>query len=119
MASIDVDNSNLEDLVKRDVVFFYAWSKRDSASAGFVSAYDSVAAKHPGIAFAKVDVMAQAEAAHALELTTFPALFVLREEIVVHLEEGPLSRKKLETIVTDVMSLDMGEVHDIVDDDDD
>ena len=76
----------------------------------FAPIFDTVAAAHPDITFAKVDTEAENALAGQLGIRSIPTLMVFRDGILLFNQAGALPEPALTELVQKVRDLDMEEV---------
>jgi thioredoxin 1 len=64
------------------------WAEWCEPCMDFMSTFDSVAAQHPQIIFAKVEVETSADVAEYFNVKKIPALLVIRDRVVIDSVEG-------------------------------
>jgi thioredoxin len=86
------------------------WAPWCAPCRSFAPVFESVAARHPDILFAKVDTEAEQTVAAHFGIRSIPMLMIFRDNIVIYAEAGALSATALEEIVTAARTVDMDEV---------
>ena len=86
------------------------WAPWCAPCRAFAPVFESVAAKHPDVLFAKVNTeQEQALAAH-FGIRSIPTLMIFRDNVIVYSQPGALNARSLEQLVTGARDLDMNEV---------
>jgi len=67
--------------------------------------------KHTGIVFAKVNTEVEQDLAGYFQIRSIPTLMVFREQVILYSEAGSLPANALDSLIEQVMGLDMAQVH--------
>jgi len=67
--------------------------------------------KHANIVFAKVNTEVEQELAGYFQIRSIPTLMVFREQVILYSEAGSLPANALDSLIEQVMGLDMAQVH--------
>ena len=112
MATVELTKSNFEDVItKNNIVFVDFWAPWCGPCKGFAPVYEAAAAKHPDIAFAKVNTDQEQELAGHFAIRSIPTVMIFREQVIVFSQAGALPAQGLDSLIEQVQKLDMKEVH--------
>ncbi|MER1967282.1 thioredoxin [Castellaniella sp. GW247-6E4] len=87
------------------------WAPWCGPCRSFAPVFESAAAQHSDVTFAKINTEEQQELAAALRIRSIPTLMVFRENVLLFQQAGALSASQLEELVTQVKAVDMTQVH--------
>jgi thioredoxin 1 len=111
MALINLTAEQFEDTINNnEMVIFDFWAEWCGPCKQFGPVFEEVAAKHPDIVFAKVNVEEQQELAGMFQVRSIPTLALMRDQIVVYANPGALPASNLEEAVAQLRGLDMDKV---------
>lgn len=112
MAAIELDKDNFEStILNNDVVIIDFWAPWCGPCRGFAPIFEAASEKHPNIVFAKVNTEDQQELAASFQIRSIPTLMVFREKVILYSEAGSLPAQALDSLIDQVMGLDMAQVH--------
>lgn len=87
------------------------WAPWCGPCRGFAPIFEAAAEKHAGIVFAKVNTEVEQDLAGYFQIRSIPTLMVFREQIILYSEAGSLPANALDSLIEQVMGLDMAQVH--------
>ena len=112
MAVLNLTSAQFEETIaNNEMIIFDFWAEWCGPCKQFGPVFEEVAAKHPDIVFAKVNVEEEQELAGMFQVRSIPTIALMREKVVVYANPGALPASNLEQAVQQLRDLDMAKVH--------
>ena len=92
------------------IVLVDFWADWCGPCKRFAQTYEKLSEVHTDIVFGKVDTEAEQELAAKFEIMSIPTLMAIRDGVIVFSQAGALPEQAVESLITQVRSLDMDEV---------
>ncbi len=111
MPIIQMNETNFQETIeKNDIVIIDWWAPWCAPCRAFAPVFEKAAAKHPNIAFAKVNTDDEQGLGAAFNIRSIPTLMIFREKTLLFAQPGMLPGNVLEELIGKVEALDMEEV---------
>jgi thioredoxin 1 len=111
MNTRDLTTDTFVDTIKAGgIVLVDWWAAWCGPCRAFAPIYESVAAKHPEVVFAKVDTEASPDLAAAFKIRAIPTLMAFRDGVLLFAESGMLPAAALEQLIVELGKIDMDDV---------
>ncbi|HRO68006.1 MAG TPA: thioredoxin [Pseudobdellovibrionaceae bacterium] len=111
MAVLEMTGKNVKETIEtNEMVFIDFWAPWCGPCKNFAPIFESTAAKHPDLKFAKVNTDDESELAGQFGIMSIPTLGIFKDKELIFLQPGALPEDVLEEIVQKVREVNMDEV---------
>ncbi len=94
-------------IAENEIVIMDFWAQWCAPCKQYGPIFERVAENTPGVTFAKVNTDNEPSIASEFQIRSIPTTIVMKEEIVVLVQEGVLFQERLAEIVEKAQALDM------------
>lgn len=106
-----VTGAQFESFIRdHEIVFFDFWAAWCAPCRQFAHVYEKIAAKHEGIAFAKINIEEEQELAETFQIRSIPHLVVFKQGIVIYSEAGSMPESTLSELVQQALDADVSKI---------
>ena len=117
-ATTAVVTAQFESLIQQnEIVFIDFWATWCAPCKQFARIYEQVAAQHPNVVFAKINIEEETELAETFQIRSIPHLIVFKQGIVIYSEAGSMPESTLKELVLQALDVDVSEIRAQLDED--
>jgi thioredoxin 1 len=111
MSTQTLSAGNFNDVASGDgIVLVDFWADWCGPCRSFAPTYEKVSERYPDIVFGKVDTEAEQELSERFQIRSIPTIMAIRDGVIVFEQPGALPESALDSLISQVRSLDMEEV---------
>jgi thioredoxin 1 len=111
MSTQTLSAGNFNDVTSGDgIVLVDFWADWCGPCRSFAPTYEKVSERYPDIVFGKVDTEAEQELSERFQIRSIPTIMAIRDGVIVFEQPGALPESALDSLISQVRSLDMEEV---------
>jgi thioredoxin len=111
MTVLTLTEDNFNEIVERHpILVLDFWATWCGPCRSFSPVFEAAAARHPDLAFGKIDTDAEQGLSKAFNIRSVPSLMIIREKILVVRESGALPMASLEKVIEHARLLDMDDL---------
>lgn len=112
MSTIDLTQDTFQSTIEsgKPLIIDF-WAPWCGPCQQFAPTFESAAAKHEDMVFAKINTEEEQDLAAAMRIRSIPTIMVFRENVLLFQHSGALSESQLEELITQVKAVNMEEVH--------
>ncbi|MGI8947197.1 MAG: thioredoxin [Ornithinimicrobium sp.] len=111
MSTVELTEQTFESTITdHDVVLVDWWADWCGPCKQFAPVYEEASRKHPEVVFGKVDTQSEQQLAGGANISSIPTIMAFREGILVFAQPGALPATALQSLITQVLDLDMDDV---------
>ncbi len=115
-AVLNVTSLEFEALIEQhDVVFVDFWATWCAPCKQFATIYERVAALHPNITFATINIEKEPELAETFNIRSIPHLMVFKQGIAIYSEAGSMPESTLKELVEQAAEADVSSIREALD----
>ena len=112
MATIELTLDNFETtILDNDIVLVDFWADWCGPCKAFAPVFEKASEKHKDVVFVKCDTEKEQVLAAQFGIRSIPTLVIFREKVLLFAQAGALPAQALDTLIEQVKTLDMTEVH--------
>lgn len=111
MSIVELTEENFETITaQNDITVMDFWAVWCGPCKSFAPIFAEVAAKNPGITFAKVDIDNQKELASAFAVRSIPQIVVMKQDVVLYSESGTMPASSLQSLIEQAKQVDVSKL---------